>query len=63
LAVASTFAGKELGCLMINPIVSIISDGCRFIIVDAYKDASGFYLKNDFNYLSADDEVNPSRTD
>ncbi len=35
--------------------------GCRFITVDAYKTAESFYLKNDFMYLSTNDENNYTR--
>ena len=59
LAVASAFAGKGLGSLMIEQIIFMVINmnniGCRFITVDAYRDAFDFYLKNDFDYLSDDD--------
>ena len=59
LAVASAFAGKGLGRIMIARIITMIANmniiGCRFITVDAYKDAVNFYLKNDFDFLSNDD--------
>jgi GNAT superfamily N-acetyltransferase len=65
LAVASAFAGKGLGRQMIARIVTMIigmdNIGCRFITVDAYKDALDFYLKNDFNYLSDEDENEQTR--
>jgi GNAT superfamily N-acetyltransferase len=65
LAVASAFAGKGLGSLMIEHITTMIIDmdkvGCRFITVDAYRDASNFYLKNDFDYLSDDDANEQTR--
>jgi GNAT superfamily N-acetyltransferase len=65
LAVASAFAGKGLGSHLIDYIVTMIIDmdniGCRFITVDAYKNAFDFYLKNDFNYLSDDDENEQTR--
>lgn len=32
--------------------------GCRFITVDAYKDAIPFYEKNGFRFLNTDDEEN-----
>jgi hypothetical protein len=35
--------------------------GCRFITVDAYRDAFGFYLKNGFEFLSSEDETDNTR--
>jgi GNAT superfamily N-acetyltransferase len=65
LAVASAFAGKGVGSYLMDSIIAIIiavnNVGCRFITVDAYKDASNFYLKNDFNYLSDEDENEQTR--
>ena len=65
LAVASAFAGKGLGRLMIARIITMINNmnsiGCRFITVDAYRDAFDFYLKNDFDYLSDDDANEQTR--
>ena len=65
LAVASAFAGKGLGRYLIDSIVTMImnmnSIGCRFITVDAYRDAFDFYLKNDFDYLSDDDKNEQTR--
>jgi GNAT superfamily N-acetyltransferase len=65
LAVASAFAGRGLGRRMIADIFEIVTKmdnvGCRFITVDAYKTAFDFYLKNDFNYLSDDDENEQTR--
>ncbi|MDR0733484.1 MAG: GNAT family N-acetyltransferase [Dysgonamonadaceae bacterium] len=61
LAVASVFAGKGLGRLMIANAIALVVKmgdiGCRFITVDAYRDAFDFYLKNHFDFLS-DDDVN-----
>ena len=65
LAVASAFAGKGMGRRMIEHIISMIIDmnsiGCRFITVDAYRDAFDFYLKNNFNYLFDDDANEQTR--
>jgi hypothetical protein len=35
--------------------------GCRFITVDVYRDAFGFYLKNGFEFLSSEDEADDTR--
>ena len=65
LAVASAFAGKGLGRIMIARIITMIANmniiGCRFITVNAYKDAFDFYLKNNFNYLFDDDANEQTR--
>jgi GNAT superfamily N-acetyltransferase len=65
LAVANAFAGKGLGRYLIKSIVSMIIDmdrvGCRFITVDAYRNALDFYLKNDFNFLYNDDTDEETR--
>jgi len=65
LAVDTSFAGQGLGRFLINRIIYIILNmkdiGCRFITVDAYKSAFDFYLKNDFQFLSSDDEDDETR--
>jgi GNAT superfamily N-acetyltransferase len=65
LAVAKSFSGKGLGSLLIDHIVAMViamdNVGCRFITVDAYKNAFDFYLKNSFNYLSDDDKNEQTR--
>jgi hypothetical protein len=35
--------------------------GCRFIIVDAYKNALPFYKKNRFKYLTENDKDDATR--
>jgi hypothetical protein len=35
--------------------------GCRFIIVDAYKNALSFYEKNKFKCLTENDQNDPTR--
>jgi GNAT superfamily N-acetyltransferase len=65
LAVATAFAGKGFGRLMIAHIITMIAEmnnvGCRFITVDAYKNAFGFYQNNHFNFLSDDDKDEKTR--
>jgi GNAT superfamily N-acetyltransferase len=65
LAVSTTFTGKGLGSLLIDHIIAMViamnNIGCRFITVDAYKNAFDFYLKNNFDYLSDDDENEQTR--
>jgi GNAT superfamily N-acetyltransferase len=65
LAVATAFTGKRLGSYLIDHIVALAiamnNIGCRFITVDAYKNAFDFYLKNNFDYLSDDDKNEQTR--
>jgi hypothetical protein len=35
--------------------------GCRFITVDAYQNALGFYQKNGFAFLTEQDETEATR--
>ena len=64
LAVSSDMKGQDIGTKIINYIqtrcTSNPSTGCRFITVDAYLSAVGFYQKCDFKYLvkpEPDDET------
>jgi GNAT superfamily N-acetyltransferase len=65
LAVTSDFKGNNIGSYILTfverTIVNTRDIGCRFITVDAYQDAFGFYLKNDFEFLSAEDENDNTR--
>jgi GNAT superfamily N-acetyltransferase len=65
LAVSTAFAGNGLGSHLIEHIIAMVigmnNIGCRFITVDAYKNAFDFYLKNHFDYLSDDDEDEQTR--
>jgi len=65
LAIAKIFAGEGLGRYLINQIlgeiINIDSIACRFITVDAYRNAFNFYLKNGFDFLSSDDENDTTR--
>ena len=55
LAVSDDMKGQDIGTKIINYIqtrcISNPSVGCRFITVDAYISAVGFYQKCDFKYL------------
>ena len=55
LAVSADMKGQDIGTKIINYIqtrcISNPSTGCRFITVDAYLSAVGFYLKCDFKFL------------
>jgi hypothetical protein len=65
LAVDSNFKNNHIGMYILNLVIKMIIQtrdiGCRFITVDAYKDAFGFYLKNDFEFLSSNDEDDQTR--
>jgi predicted GNAT family N-acyltransferase len=65
LAVAQSFSGKGLGRYMMYMIIGMVANitdiACRFITVDAYQDAFGFYLKNGFEFLSSEDEADKTR--
>jgi len=61
LAVSKKFANMGIGTMIIKGIkelyenTSLQNAGCRFIIVDAYKNALSFYEKNGFRYLTEND--------
>jgi GNAT superfamily N-acetyltransferase len=65
LAVSTAFAGQGVGRFILSHIIYKISQmddiGCRFITVDAYNSAFDFYLKNDFRFLSSDDDGEQTR--
>jgi GNAT superfamily N-acetyltransferase len=65
LAVNSDFKGNSIGSYILEIVTTMITStrdiGCRFITVDAYKDAFGFYLKNGFEFLSSEDEGDNTR--
>jgi predicted GNAT family N-acyltransferase len=65
LAVSNLFKGQHIGQFVLESIQSLILSkmdiACRFITVDAYQSAFDFYLKNDFNYLSSEDEGESTR--
>jgi len=65
LAICEKMKGNGLGTQLLDFIkVSFTTEnktGCRFIIVDAYKTATGFYERNGFELLSSKKE--PGTTD
>jgi predicted N-acetyltransferase YhbS len=65
LAVDAKYKGYGMGRYIINVIITMMQStrdfGCRFITVDAYQDAFGFYLKNGFDFLSSKDETDNTR--
>ena len=65
LGIDRSVQGKEIGTFLLDFIGTLfITDnksGCRFITVDAYAQAIPFYLKNDFAFLSTEDEGQRTR--
>jgi GNAT superfamily N-acetyltransferase len=65
LAVDKNFAGQGIGYFIIDSVQKLLlakmDVACRFITVDAYQTAFDFYVKNDFQFLSTEDENNPTR--
>lgn len=65
LAVSESYTHNGLGSSILDFIKwSIISDfrfGCRFLTVDAYADAVGFYLKNGFHFFTSTDILDSTR--
>jgi predicted GNAT family N-acyltransferase len=67
LAVTKKYAGIGLGKRIILAIQSMYINepqraGCRFLMVDAYRDALLFYQKNDFKFLTEQDCDDDTRT-
>jgi Acetyltransferases len=65
LAVSEEFSGQSIGRFILDTVKSLLLDkndiGCRFITVDAYGSAFGFYEKNGFAFLSDDDSGESTR--
>ena len=66
LAVSKKYAGSGFGRLMIQIVRKIfVSDtqqtGCRFVTVDAYRNATDFYIRNEFDFLTNEDESEKTR--
>jgi len=66
LAVAKKYAGIGLGKIIINKVINMYAKvkaqaGCRFVTVDAYQNALGFYQKNGFAFLTEQDSSEETR--
>jgi GNAT superfamily N-acetyltransferase len=66
LAVSKKYAHSGFGKLMIQIVREMLvadtqQTGCRFLTVDAYQNAVNFYLRNKFDFLTAEDENEPTR--
>ncbi len=59
LGVDNTAKGRQIGTAVVDYIKSMFvienKTGCRFLTVDAYLDAVPFYVKNEFNFMNAED--------
>lgn len=64
-AVSRKHQNKKVGTELMDFIkvffVKNNKTGCRFITVDAYKEAIGFYQKNGFDFLTSKDEFKDRR--
>ncbi|GHU81109.1 N-acetyltransferase [Bacteroidia bacterium] len=66
LAVSKKFTSSGFGKLILLTVLTMYFSnnpqaGCRFITVDAYQNAIPFYVKNDFDYLTTEDENESTR--
>ena len=66
LAVSENFSGFGIGSKMIGTVITMYLEqqqraGCRFVAVDAYRNAIPFYQKNDFKFLTEKDKDEETR--
>jgi GNAT superfamily N-acetyltransferase len=66
LAVSKKYARSGFGKMIIDAVIEMYTTvrqqaGCRFITVDAYRNATHFYEKNEFRYLTDRDEYDNTR--
>ena len=65
LAVSKHFGGQGVGRFILDSIKQMLIQktdiGCRFLTVDAYSIALDFYLKNEFQFISSQDENEATR--
>lgn len=65
LGIDKSVQGQQIGTFLIDFVGTLfINDnksGCRFLTVDAYSQSIPFYLKNDFIFLSGEDENQRTR--
>jgi GNAT superfamily N-acetyltransferase len=66
MAVAAKYARNGFGKLMIQSVREMLisgrqQTGCRFVAVDAYRDAIDFYRRNKFDFLTCEDENDKTR--
>lgn len=65
LAVSQEYEHQDIGSEILNFIKYAFTNGnrtgCRFITVDAYADATGFYKKNGFDFFTQKDQKDDTR--
>ncbi|MCL2649606.1 MAG: GNAT family N-acetyltransferase [Candidatus Azobacteroides sp.] len=65
LAVDKMFSGQKIGHFLLESIKSMMIKkndiACRFLTVDAYQTALDFYLRNEFHFISVQDENDSTR--
>lgn len=65
LGIDKSIQGQQIGTFLIDFISTLFvtdnKSGCRFLTVDAYSHAISFYLKNEFSFLSSEDENQHTR--
>ena len=65
LGIDKSAQGQQIGTFLIDFVETLFvtdnKSGCRFLTVDAYSQAIPFYLKNDFAFLSSEDENQRTR--
>jgi predicted GNAT family N-acyltransferase len=62
LAVSKNYSGLGFGTFIIQTVIKMYTNkqqqsGCRFITIDAYRNALPFYERNVFKYLTDKDKV------
>ncbi len=65
LGIDKSVQGQQIGTFLIDFVSTLFvtdnKSGCRFLTVDAYSEAIAFYQKNDFTFLSSEDEGQHTR--
>ena len=65
LAVLRDFGRQGIGYFILNSIKEMLTRkndiACRFLTVDAYQTALDFYLRNEFHFISMQDERDSTR--
>ncbi len=64
-AISQEYEGRGIGQYLIDSLKYMFTHGnrtgCRFLTVDAYRDAVGFYQKCGFSFISEDDRNDDTR--
>jgi GNAT superfamily N-acetyltransferase len=65
LAVNDSYKGQNIGRFVLDYLKELFIEnnrtGCKFITVDGYRASLKFYEKNDFKYLTTEDEFEDTR--